>query len=133
LRPYVLAAGAAAALATLIFVTRAPVPPLEPVHREGLVDSGPAPVTISPDGPTRAARVMRWHSVRGADRYRVTVFDGEGTVLFETALSDTVAVIPDEVELQAGRSFYWMVAARTDFDRWDTSSLTEFSVDGAGR
>jgi hypothetical protein len=54
-------------------------------------------------------------------------------VLYETALSDTVAALPEGVEIEAGRSYYWMVAARTDFDRWDTSALAEFSVDGMGR
>jgi hypothetical protein len=54
-------------------------------------------------------------------------------VLYEAALSDTVAALPEDVEIEPGRPYYWMVAARTDFDRWDTSSLAEFSVDGVER
>jgi len=130
---YTLALGAAAAVAALVFVSRPPAPVPAPVHREGSAAAGTAPATISPTGPTRAVRVLRWHSVRGADRYRVTLFDGDGTVLYETAISDTVAPLPEDVQIEAGRSYYWMVAARTDFDRWDTSSLAEFSVDGAER
>jgi hypothetical protein len=133
-RRYALALGAtAAATVALLLVSEPPAPVLVPPHREGLAPVGPAPVTISPAGPTRAVTVLRWHSVRGADRYRVTLFDEGGAVLYETALSDTVAALPEGVEIEAGRSYYWMVAARTDFDRWDTSALAEFSVDGMGR
>jgi hypothetical protein len=117
--------GAAAALLVL-FTPRTPVSP--PEHRDSPTVSGTAPVAIAPTGVTTAVRVLRWHPVPGADRYRVTVFDDGGGVVWEGTLSDTVAALPEEVPLEAGRAYYWIVAARTGFDRWDTSALVEFSI-----
>jgi hypothetical protein len=94
---------------------------------------GAAPAAISPAGPTSAARALRWHAVTGADRYRVTLFDADGSVLFEAMLSDTVAALPPSVIVPDGRSYYWIVAARTGFDRWESSDLAEFSVPSSAR
>jgi len=66
--------------------------------------------------------------VPGADRYRVTLFDASGHVLYETQLAGTVAVLPDTVVLVAGRPYLWKVAARTGWDRWSPSELVEFSL-----
>jgi hypothetical protein len=100
-------------------------------HRDGAGSGGAVPVTISPEGPSRSVQVLRWHSVTGADRYRVTVFEEDGSVLYEAVVTDTMAALPDTIDLEPGRSFYWLVSARTDFDRWSTSALAEFSVGGA--
>jgi hypothetical protein len=121
------ALGAAAVLVAMLLVPGDPAQVPAP-HRDA---SGPptGPVAISPEGPSRVVSVLRWHSVPGADRYRVTVFGDDGAVLYETTLTDTVTALPEAFAI-AGRSYYWLVAARTDFDRWDMSSLTEFSVGG---
>jgi hypothetical protein len=58
----------------------------------------------------------------------VTVFDADGVVLWERAVADTVVGLPAEVPLQSGRPYYWIVAARSDFDRWETSGLIEFTI-----
>jgi hypothetical protein len=71
---------------------------------------------------------LRWTAVPGADRYRVTLFDADGRVLFETQVPDTIAALADSVSLQAGRPYFWKVEARTGFDRWTGSSLAEFRV-----
>jgi len=127
------AAAAVAAIFMLVPRTEAPPVPETPAHRQGSLVAGPSPVAISPVGPTTAVRVLRWHAVRGVGRYRVTVFDEVGLVLFETTLADTTVALPADVEIAAGRRYYWIVAARTGFDRWDTSALAEFSTTGAGR
>jgi hypothetical protein len=118
----------AAVVAGLLLVSSSPIRNPVP-HRDGGVSGGPEPVTISPVGPSRSVQVLRWQQVAGADRYRVTVFEEDGRVLFETVVADTMAPLPETVELEPGRSYYWLVAARTDIDRWSTSSLAEFSVD----
>jgi len=124
--------GAAAALAALLLL-QPPQAPEIPRHRQGPVVGGAVPVTIAPLGPTNAVRVLRWHGVRGADRYRVTLYDGAGAVLYETMSSDTVVALPADVEIEPGWSYYWIVAARTGFDRWETSAPAEFSTTGVER
>jgi hypothetical protein len=119
-----------ALVAGVLLVPRSPVQAPVP-HRDGAGSQGMGPVTISPVGPSRIVQVLRWHSVPGADRYRVTVFDVDGGVLYETVVADTVAALPDAFDLEPGRSYYWLVSARTDFDRWSTSALAEFSVGGS--
>ena len=68
--------------------------------------------------------------VAGADRYRVTLFDGGGRVLFETQLADTLAALPDSILLDPGRPYLWKVEARTGWQRWSASGLVEFSIAG---
>jgi hypothetical protein len=120
--------GAAAALAFLLLPSATPVDP--PTHRSSQALPGSAPVAISPSGPTTTVRALRWHAVAGADRYQVTLFDGNGSVLWESTLADTVVSIPDGVALEPGEDYYWIVTARTGFDRWETSALVEFSIAG---
>ena len=47
--------------------------------------------------------------------------------------SDTVALFPDSIALVPGASYLWKVDARTGFDRWAASELTEFSIAGPRR
>lgn len=100
-----------------------------PPHRDPPADAS-APVPISPVGVVAEASPLIWTAVAGADRYRVTLSDAGGVVLYETQLTDTVAVLPDSIVLASGRSYVWMVEARTGFDRWSTSRLVEFSIGG---
>jgi hypothetical protein len=86
------------------------------------------PVLRSPIGVVAAVRDLRWSHVAGADRYRVTVFDATGGVVYAAEAPDTVIAFPDSVTLVAGASYLWKVDARTGFDRWATSELAEFRV-----
>ena len=56
------------------------------------------PIPRSPVGVVAQAETLWWTSVAGADRYRVTLFDGGGRVLFETQLADTLAALPDSID-----------------------------------
>ena len=125
--------GAAAVAALLLGRLERPVDGGGSPHREGPAPSSAAPVVIAPLGPTTAVRVLRWHSVPGADMYRITLFDERGTVLYEASVSDTLVALPSDIELESGSSHYWIVSARTGFDRWDTSTLAEFTTTGPGR
>lgn len=71
---------------------------------------------------------LRWSPVAGADRYRVTVFDATGGVVYASESADTVLAFPDSITLVPGASYLWKVDARTGFDRWATSELAEFRV-----
>jgi hypothetical protein len=87
-----------------------------------------APVPRSPIGAVTAVRDLRWSHVAGADRYRVTVFDATGGVVYAAEASDTVVAFPDSVALVPGAAYLWKVDARTGFDRWAASELVEFRL-----
>lgn len=89
------------------------------------------PVPVAPIGIVASATPLEWTAVAGADRYRVTLSDAAGRLLYEFEVTDTVASLPDSIPLVAGRSYVWLVEARTGFNRWSTSRLVEFSIGGA--
>lgn len=102
-------------------------------HREAPVTTTVAPRTIAPLGVVDAASTLTWSSVPHADRYRVRVFDADGSVLWDRETSDTTAALPAATVLRAARAYYWKVEARTGFDRSTASELTEFSIRAAPR
>ena len=121
------------AAAALVLVMIRPGSDDDQRHRAPTIDPGAAPAPVAPLGSVPAARELTWTSVLGADRDRVTLFDSGGTVLYEVQLADTLAALPDSLEVAPGRRYLWKVEARADFDRWVTSSLVEFTVAGSRR
>lgn len=97
-------------------------------HRAPTISAISSPALLSPVGVVAAAAMLRWSSVTGADRYRTTLFDGAGAVVYEAQTSDTVIAIPDSVRLAPDRSYFWKVEARVGFGRWSSSELIEFSI-----
>jgi CHAT domain-containing protein len=95
-------------------------------HRGPTITASAAPTPISPIGDVTAATTLGWTAVVGAERYRVTLFDAAGKVLFETELTDTVVAIPDSVSIDPGRWYLWKVEARTGWERWTSSELIRF-------
>jgi hypothetical protein len=83
---------------------------------------------IAPRGVVTSAPAVVWSLVPGADRYRVSVFDSVGRVLWETSTADTILAVPDSVGLTHGAAYFWRVHARTGYDRWIESSLVEFRL-----
>ena len=121
----------AAAAVLLVFVWPRPLdngPVTEPGHRAPTITAAPEPSGLWPIGPVARAGSLRWEAVPGADRYRVTLFDAQGRVLYESQLTDTVAPLPDSISLVAGPTYLWKVEARTGWDRWSGSPLVEFSL-----
>jgi hypothetical protein len=110
-------------------VTRqvASVTPAE-THREQSMTTTVAPNLIAPIGAVAAADTFRWTSVPRADRYRLTVFDREGTAVWEAEGSDTAMGPPKSITGERGTAYLWKVEARTGWDRWVASELVEFSV-----
>jgi hypothetical protein len=121
------ALGVAAAAAIVLFVWPRQLQEPSP-HRAPPITAAPAPEAVYPVGPVAEARSLRWTSVAGADRYRVTLFDATGSVRYEADLVDTVVALPDSVLPASGGTYWWKVDARVGFDRWATSKLIEFSI-----
>ena len=102
-------------------------------HRSQSVTTTVAPNLLAPVGAVAAADTFRWTSVPRADRYRLTLFDREGTVVWEVAGSDTAMAPPVSFAGKRGTAYLWKVEARTGRDRWVASELIEFSVTPTGR
>jgi len=123
-----------AAAATVLLLLWSPAEDRSSGHR-GPPPPPPAtaPVPRSPIGAVAAVSDLRWSHVAGADRYRVTVFDATGGVVFASEASDTVVAFPDSIALIPGAAYLWKVDARTGFDRWAASELAEFRIVGPRR
>lgn len=120
----------AAAAALFVAIWAGGNTPPEPRHRAPAITAADNPEPIAPLGPEQRADALRWTAVPGVDRYRVTLFDAVGRVLFEAELQDTLVMLPRTVELLPGRAYFWKVEGRTGWDRWSASPLLEFSVEG---
>jgi hypothetical protein len=101
--------------------------------REPPVTAAAAPRPLAPVGAAVAARAFAWSRVPGASLYRVTVFDSAGATLFESDQADTVLRLPDSVAVLPGAPYLWKVAAQVSFDRWASSELVRFRLEGPGR
>lgn len=99
-----------------------------PPHRDPSMAAALAPAPLAPLGVVAVADTFRWTSVPRADRYRLTVFDREGTVVWQAAGSDTAVAPPESIARRGVPPYFWRVEARTSRDRWVESELFEFSV-----
>src|SRR5712691_7032786 len=88
------AAAAAAVLLLLAWPRRVDENGPPSLHRAPTITAAATPVAVSPIGAVAEARTLRWTAVPRADRYRVTLSDAGGRVLYETELADTVAALP---------------------------------------
>ena len=127
-------AGVAAIAAAVVLIFTAPVRrPSSPsdTHRGPTITAAEPPRPIAPVGDVVSATALRWNLVSGAARYRATLFDTGGAVLFEAEVADTFVALPDSVAVVPGRTYLWKVDVRTEWDRWATSDLIEFRLAGA--
>jgi hypothetical protein len=122
-----IAGGVAAAAVLVLLAWPAQIEEPSP-HRAPPITAAPAPEAVSPVGTVADAPSLGWTAVPGADLYRVTLFDAQGTVLYEADLADTVAILPASLLPARGETYWWQVEARLGFDRWAASELIEFSV-----
>jgi len=118
-----------AAAATVLLLLWSPANNSPGTHRGGgSPDRDAAPVPVGPIGAVANAHSLDWTRVVGSDRYRVTLFDARGRVLYERDVNDTTAAIPDSVRLIPEQPYLWKVQARTGWDRWSASELVEFTI-----
>ena len=90
------------------------------------------PRLLAPVGRVEDADVVLWGQVVGADRYRATLLDARGDVLWETETADTSVALPESLRLEGGVPYYWKVDARVDWERWLKSTVAEFELPPAG-
>ena len=125
---------AAVAALLLLWVGRESIIDRSPAeHRDEAVTTTVAPRPVTPIGGVDTVRALIWSSVPHADRYRVRLFDADGSLLWEREVAETTAVPPATVALRAGQPYFWRVEARTGFDRWAASDLIEFVPRQRGR
>ncbi len=119
-----------AAVAAVLLIFLLPRVNREPAasHRESPVTTVVSPIPVSPVGAIDSIGVFSWTSVPHADRYRVRIFDTNGSVLFERATPDTILSLPSSVSLHAAQTLYWQVQADVGFERHTASELVEFSL-----
>lgn len=119
---------AAAAVVTIVIArpNKSPSQAVIPsATREATVTTTAPPQIVSP-AIVSAGDSLRWTSVRGADLYRVQVWDREGNVVFTTDTKDTTLLLP--LPITRGGSYLWEVKARTGWDRWVSSDFLEMNV-----
>jgi len=133
-RWYRIALPLAAAAALLLLLLSPGADDQSSTHR-GSPPPRPAtsPVPRSPVGAVASVDDLRWSPVAGADRYRVTVFDATGSVVYAAEVSDSAVAFPDSIVLVPDKAYLWKVDARTGFDRWAASELAEFRIAGPRR
>ncbi|HEX6614816.1 MAG TPA: zf-HC2 domain-containing protein [Gemmatimonadales bacterium] len=87
-----------------------------------------APTPLAPLSTGTLPVTFRWSPVAGADRYRISLFNAEGSVLWESEVAGSTAALPDSVRLAPATQYLWQVAARTGVGRWSAAPLTEFRL-----
>ena len=136
-RRWILPAGAVAAAAAVVLLLvstgRGPGAGDAGAYRERPVTNSVAPSAVAPRGRIVGAPRLVWTAVPRADRYRVTLFDDVGAVVWEAWTTDTTAVIPRGIRLLGGGTYLWKVEAQTGWNRFVASDLVEFTVDTTSR
>lgn len=126
-RQYLIGSVSVAAAAALLVLVLRPTPSSnvsKAVYREESVTAAAAPVLISPIGIAAAADTFRWTAVPRADRYRLAVFDRDGSVVWEAITRDTAIALPALLWRPANSTYLWRVEARVGWeDRWAASDL----------
>ncbi len=117
----------AAAILLVVFALPRRVEVVPPPHR-GTSSPAATPMLVSPVGVVAEGSLLRWTAVPGADRYRIIVFDSNSEIVFGGETSDTMLALPDSATLEPGRTYLWMVEARTGWDRWAASAPVTFSI-----
>jgi hypothetical protein len=121
------AAGIAAVMALFLWTGRQPFSSENQFREPALTFAAP-PRPLAPLGTAQAPITLRWSAVPSTNRYRVILFDREGSVIWETEVRDTVAPLADSVPVVPGSSYFWKVQAETGLGRSTESPLTEFEV-----
>jgi hypothetical protein len=101
--------------------------------REPPLTSTVAPALIAPRASVASVDRLTWSSVPYAERYRLRLYDDQGTVLWQIETTDTAAALPDSVALAPGVSYFWRVEAETEWRRSAASDLVEFRLVGRRR
>jgi hypothetical protein len=127
------AAGLAAAAALLVVVYTGDRGDGASPHRDRPPAELQGPLPVAPVGVGPRPKSFHWHPRSGAERYRISLFDSTGGLLFQTETEDTAASLPDSVPILTRVPLYWKAEGMTDVGRWEGSELVEFVVDDKPR
>ena len=106
----------------------------KPAYREESVTGAAAPRPVSSTGGAMPHDAFRWTSVPRADRYRITVFARDGSVIWQAQTRDTTIAVPDAVVSAPDDTILWRVDAHVGWeDRWASSDLAILNVHRAKR
>lgn len=110
----------AASIAGVVVLRRAPSSPTDIEGRtrnaaapSGLDERIPQITVVAPaNGAERVAEhpAFVWRSV-AADRYGFRLLTDDGTAVWSSETADTTVVLPQDVRLERGRSYFWHVDA----------------------
>jgi hypothetical protein len=131
--PWRVLAPVAAAAAAVFLMVAGPWAPGStdeaPQHRDPPAQASIVPTPVAPLGSVSAVEKLVWRGVDGADRYRLTLFDAEGEVLWKATTVDTVIDLPESVGLNPGSRYLWRLEARVGWDMWEASELIDFEIE----
>jgi hypothetical protein len=125
---------AAAALAGVLLRPAAVPPPAAPdeavssAHRESAITTTVAPRILGPDGTASHVDSLVWTRVPNAARYRLRIFDLEGTLVWDVQTSDTALPIAAHLRGDTATTYLWKVEARTGWDRWASSDWRDLVI-----
>ena len=129
-RWWVVGPTAAAAVLALILLwpDSTPTGPGAPIHRDDPSVVEDLPIPLSPVGTVTNVEAFQWSPAPRADRYRVTLFDAAGTVLWKPETDSLSLSLADSVLLERGEIYLWQVEGRVGIDRWVESKLAQFTI-----
>jgi len=102
-------------------------------HRGPTIAASGAPTLLTPKSDVDGLPTFSWTAVSGARRYRLTLYDHSGHVVYESEVTDTTLALPDSIVLARAVVYGWQVEARTGIDRWTPSELAIFTLAAPGR
>jgi hypothetical protein len=129
-------ASAAAALVIMVLapqifrgrINDAPGAARELSDRDATITMTLPPTIVAPIGSVAHADRFSWLTVPGTRRYAITVFDQEGSVVWQAETTDTALALPPAVRLKRGVLYLWKVIAHTSWNRSAESELVEFQL-----
>ena len=131
--PWRILAPVAAAAAAVTLVVAGPWnlvgPDDSPQHRDAPAQASAIPTPVAPLGLVSEVEQLVWLGVDGADRYRLTLYDSEGEVVWKATIADTLVQLPDSVVLNTGSRYLWQLEARVGWDLWEASDLIDFRIE----
>lgn len=118
----------AAGLATLSGRLATPDGPVvrasDPVAVAALHAVAPAPGASLPASELRFV----WNAAPAGSTYRVVVLDASGSPLWAGETADTTAVVPSEIVLEPGATYFWFVDALSADGSSLTTGARQFSI-----
>ena len=91
------------------------------------------PVPIAPRASVERVELFVWSSVPRVDRYRMRLYDAEGSVLWTLETADTAVALPASLALSPDITYFWKVEAEVQWQRWAGSDVVEFQLLGPRR